>query len=71
MAKSSFLFVYFLEQTTIDDTMKEKVVVVADTACQGLNELCDKHQEEVDKTKDDVLNLQSDLRNITSRAPQA
>ncbi len=54
-------------QTTINDVVKEKVVVVADTACQGLKELCDKRQEELDKTKDEILDLQSNLQHIIPR----
>lgn len=47
--------------------MKEQVSVVADTTCQGLAELCDKRQEEVDKVKDDVSELQCQLGTITPR----
>jgi len=47
--------------------MKDQVVVVADAACKGLAELCEKRQNEVDKVKNEVVELQNQLRGITSR----
>lgn len=54
----------------VDTTMKDRVVVVADAACKGLEELCKKRQNEVDKVKGEVLRLQNQLKDITSQPQQ-
>jgi len=47
--------------------LRDQVVVVAEAACKGLAELCEKRQVEVDKVKNEVVELQNQLKEITSR----
>ncbi|XP_006460768.1 hypothetical protein AGABI2DRAFT_203958 [Agaricus bisporus var. bisporus H97] len=51
----------------VDDVVREQVTVVATEAHQGLAELCDKRQGEVDKVNDDIAELRSQLESIISR----
>lgn len=44
--------------------MRKQVVAVAHTACEGLEELCQKRQEELDRAKDDIQKLQSELKDV-------
>lgn len=55
-------------KATVDTVMKDQVIVVADAACKGLQDLCEKRQEEVDEIKDKVVQLQTQLKDITSRS---
>jgi len=51
----------------VDRALRDQVVVVSEAACKGLAELCEKRQVEVDKVKNEVVELQNQLKEITSR----
>ncbi|KXN90994.1 hypothetical protein AN958_03061 [Leucoagaricus sp. SymC.cos] len=54
-------------KATLDTAVEKQAVVVADAACEGLKGLCEKRQKEVDKIRDYVVQLQAQLKDITSR----
>ncbi|KAK0461317.1 uncharacterized protein EV420DRAFT_1531519 [Desarmillaria tabescens] len=53
---------------TLDDTMLEKVVVVADKGCSGLSTLIGKRNQEISEVAEEVAKLSSDLKTIDSRS---
>ncbi|KAK0225864.1 hypothetical protein IW262DRAFT_716104 [Armillaria fumosa] len=53
---------------TLDDTMLEKVVVVADKGCSGLSTLIAKRNQEIDEVAEEVAKLSDDLRSIDSQS---
>ncbi|KAK0212895.1 hypothetical protein DFS33DRAFT_1269581 [Desarmillaria ectypa] len=53
---------------TLDDTMLEKVVAVADKGCSGLSALIGKRNQEISEVAEEVAKLSSDLKSIDSRS---
>ena len=58
---------YTHTKVSVDRAVRDQVVVVAEAACKGLAELCERRQDEVDKVKNEVVELQNQLKEITSR----
>jgi len=55
-------FSFFLDsQTTLDRTMNEKVVIVANRAAEGLNVLVQKRKEESEGVKEELEALEKEL----------
>lgn len=54
-------------QRTLDQTMQEKVIVTANSGCDGLSELLRKRTKEVNDIEEELEKLQEDLRIIQEK----
>lgn len=54
-------------QKKLDTTMRENIVIVAETGCNGLLEMAKKRKDEIGEIEEVLQKLQSDLHTIEQR----